>query len=95
MSKIDTIREKTEKQQALIRDEGERRRAADLGFDDIADYRLWQSLEDLRSVTLTRRHEREAERAKTSYAIHQRIHGIDRLAAGVLTPRASILTGVL
>lgn len=76
MSKIDTINEKLQKQRELIQEEGERRRASDLGFDDIADYRLWQALEDLRQVTLTRRRDNAPAVGKAVVNIAPRVEGL-------------------
>lgn len=61
MSTVDAIREKAANQDRARMEAARRRAAHEAGFDDEADYELWEALESLRSATLRRR---EAERAR-------------------------------
>lgn len=55
MSKLDSITAKAEKAAAGLAATKKAKEAHRLGFDDIADYDLWKTLESLRSTTLKAR----------------------------------------
>jgi hypothetical protein len=55
MSKIDTIRKKTDEISAEITTERQKHDAHEAGFEDYADYELWLALDALRRATIERR----------------------------------------